>query len=221
MVVLHRTRLLNPGCAIHISVWIVLLISVLGAQNTGPLQKTPVEPFEGMTPKEVVDELWRLATQGQLLKAHGWQRAGKLFTDPTTFKSPRMIFVVSNEWGPAGEFNVTQDEAEAVVGFTSLGNIDTALRYTPVPETHAEKEFFAYHLAAVPKYTMMYGPDGKTLLTKRPTGTRIWQIKGSQGRSFTTVNTAIRYVLEQRDKAHDPIMKKNADQTLQILKRLG
>src|SRR2546427_13298298 len=43
---------------------------------------------------------------------------------------------------------------------------------------------------------MMYGPDGRTLISKRPTGTRIWEIKGSQGRPFTTVNTAIRYVLE-------------------------
>src|SRR2546427_12980457 len=74
--------------------------------------------------------------------------------------------------------------------------------------------------AAVPKYTMMYGPDGRTLISKRPTGTRIWEIKGSQGRPFTTVNTAIRYVLEQRDKAQQPVIRKNADEALHILMRL-
>jgi hypothetical protein len=62
-----------------------------------------------------------------------------------------VIFVVSNERGPAGEFNVTQDTAEAVVGFTGLGTIDTALHYTPAPETQAEKQFSAHHLIAVPK----------------------------------------------------------------------
>ena len=188
--------------------------------GTAPSQKTSAEPIEGRTPKEVVDELWRLATQGQLLTRQGWQRAAQLCTDPTTFNSPKMIFIVSNEWGPAGEFNVTQDTAEAVVGFTSLGSIDNALHYTPAPETHFEKEFSAYHLVAVPKYTMMYGPDGRTLISKRPTGTRIWEIKGSRGRPFTTVNTAIRYVLEQRDKAQQPVIRKNADEALHILMRL-
>jgi hypothetical protein len=177
-----------------------------------------------MTPKEVVDELWRLATQGQLLTASGWQRAGKLFTEPTIFKRPQMTFVVANEWGPAGETNATQDKAEVIVGFASLGNIDNALRYTPVPETDAGKEFLFYHLAAVPNYMLMYGPDGKTLLSKKPTGTRLWRIQGSQGtyipQPFATVNTAIRYVLERRDKAHDPLIKQNADRTLEILKRL-
>jgi len=131
-----------------------------------------------------------------------------------------VVFVVSNEWGLAGEFNVTQDTAEAEVGFTALGGIDNALHYIPAPETHFEKEFSIYHLQAMPKYTMMYGPDGKTLVSKRPTGTRVWQIKGSQGQPFTTVNTAIRYLLNQRDKAHDPTIKKNAAETLQILNRL-
>jgi hypothetical protein len=208
-----RTRSLT----ICVNLLIVLFISILGAQNTA--RKT-TEPIEGRTPKEVVDELWRLATQGQLLTARGWQRAGQLCTDPTAFRYPQAIFVVSNEWGPAGEFNVTQDTAEAEVGFTGLGTIDTALHYTPAPKTQFEKEFSIYRLVAVPQYTMMYGPDGKTLLSKRPTETRMWQIKGSQGRPFTTVNTAIRYVLNQRDKTHDPIKKNNADQTLQILKRL-
>jgi len=177
-----------------------------------------IKPVGGMSPKEVVDELWRLATQGQLLTASGWERAGKLCTQPARFSSPQSIFVVANEWGPANAFNVRDDTAEADVGFTSLGTIDPALHFTPA-STRTQKEAAFYQIVAVPEYTMMYGPDGKTLVSKRPTGTRIWQIKGSQCRPFTTVNTAIRYVMTQREKTHEPIAKKNADHTLEMLNR--
>ena len=66
---------------------------------------------------------------------------------------------------------------------------------------------------------MMYGPDGKTLVEKRATGALVWVIKGAQGPPVTTVNTAIRYVLEMRQKTTNQIIKANASQTLaQLLK---
>lgn len=61
---------------------------------------------------------------------------------------------------------------------------------------------------------MMYGPDGKTLIEKRPTGVHVWMIKAAQGPPVTTVNTAIRYALEMREKTSDRAGKENADQTL-------
>src|SRR5215469_7136613 len=42
----------------------------------------PQQPIEGRTPNEVVDEIWRMATQGQLLTAEGWRVAGGFFTEP-------------------------------------------------------------------------------------------------------------------------------------------
>jgi len=54
------------------------------------------------------------------------------------------------------------------------------------------------------------------LVEKRPVGYREWQIQGAPDPSvtWTTVNTAIRYVLEKREQATDPTLRKNADQTL-------
>ena len=75
-----------------------------------------------------------------------------------------------------------------------------------------------YKLVTVPAYGMMYVPDGKTLISKTPTETSVWAIKGAQGSRWTTVNTAIRFVLERRDETHDALIKKNADETLRILK---
>ena len=52
------------------------------------------------------------------------------------------------------------------------------------------------------------------------TGPAAWQIEKTPAFRWTTVNTAIRYVLELRAKSHDPSIRKNADETLEkLLKR--
>ena len=52
------------------------------------------------------------------------------------------------------------------------------------------------------------------------TGPAAWQIEKTPALAWTTVNTAIRYVLEMRIKTNDPSIKKNADETLEkLLKR--
>ncbi len=106
------------------------------------------------------------------------------------------------------------------VGYFDMGKIDGALRYTPSPKAQFMKTSFLYHMVAVPECLKIYAPDGKTVVEKRPVGYRVWQIQGSPGPPLTTANTAIRYVLEMRDKTTDPAIKKNADQTLAKLSRL-
>jgi hypothetical protein len=123
---------------------------------------------------------------------------------------------MSNDWGPAFQVGSREDAAEVDLGYFAIGKIDSALRYTNTPSKYM-KTGFAYHLIPVPSYQEMMGPDGKTLIEKRPVGYREWQIQGSLDSQWTTVNTAIRYVLEKRDKAIDPTIKKNADRTLAML----
>ena len=190
----------------------------LPVQITKP--RPPKERIEGRTPKEVVDEVWRLATQGQLLNLEGWRVASGFFTEPTPFPANEKILVVSNDWGPAYDWRSNENTPEVALGYTDAGSIDAMLRYSPPPKSDYIKTAFAYSLVTVPAYIMMYGPDGKTLVERKPTGTRVWQIKGSQGPPFTTVNTAIRYVLEMRNKTHDADIRKNADQALAKLEQL-
>jgi len=80
------------------------------------------------------------------------------------------------------------------------------------------KKGFLYHLVAVPAYSTMHSSDGK--VSKKPVGARFWQIQGPPGAPWTTVNTAIWYVLEMRAKTADPVIKKNVDQTLAELMTL-
>ena len=61
------------------------------------------------------------------------------------------------------------------------------------------------------------GPDGQKVVKEMKGPALEWQIDGSLEKSWTTVNTAIRYVLEGRSKTTDPATKKNADKTLEAL----
>jgi hypothetical protein len=89
------------------------------------------ERIEGRAPQEVVDEIWRMATQGQLLTPQGWHIAGGFFTEPKPFPANEKILVVANEWGPAYELRSDGNSAEVALGYFDAGTIDAKLRYTP------------------------------------------------------------------------------------------
>jgi len=191
-----------------VGITLMLFVVALSAQDTASIAEAGNEPIKGKSRTEVVDELWRMATRGELLTPEGWHQACGFFTNPTPFSGP--------SYGDRSK----SDSTDVELGYFDMGKIDAELRYTPPPKTEFVKTGFLYHLAAVPAYSMMYGPDGKTLVEKKPVGYRFWQIQGSPGLPWTTVNTAIRYVLEMRGKTTDPTIKKNADETLAKLLRL-
>jgi hypothetical protein len=199
---------------------IPLLALAMAAQTEKSAQTSPDCPIEGMSPSDVVDDIWLLATQGELLTRDGWQQAGRFFTRPTPFPGNRVIQIMSNYWGPASVLNSNKQRAEVYLGYLNLGTIDSDLRYSPAPEPHSMKMAMSYHLVLVPGYTLMYSSDGKTLTfrDKKPTGKCVWQIEGGQGTQWTTVNTAIRYVMEARDKTRDEVTRRTADETLKKLK---
>jgi hypothetical protein len=192
------------------------LLEPLALAQTPPAQ-SPLGPQN--SPKEVVEGLWNRATEGELLTLDGWNRASGLFAQRDPWPGNREVRIVSNYWG-VGPVFVNPDTAEADVDYTNEGEIDSFLRYTPPPKTPYFKTSLVFHLILVPEYAPVYGPDGKTVVSKKPTGSQWWQIQGPRGLPWTTVNTAIRYVLDMRDKTTDPSIKKNADETLAKLMKL-
>jgi len=169
------------------------------------------------TPKEVVEELWAAAMRGQLLTPQGWKRASGCCTKLVPYPKDRAVVVVSNIYGVV-ESSVKTDAAEISMECTYLGSIDSTLRFTPAPESKYYKSAKSYQLVPRPRHIVTYGPDGKTKIQDREIpGTRVWQIDegpGLLGLRWTTVNTAIRYILEERNKTADPVIKTNADRTI-------
>jgi hypothetical protein len=205
-----------------------VVLLALGA--TPALPQAPTQG-SGESPKEIVDALWRMATTGELLTPEGWDKAARSFFilpapspgSKVTLIPPRgdkVIYVVSNDWGPPDQTRLKDNTAEVVMGFEDLGRIDAALKYIPPQERAASKSGMLYHLVYVQTHWVTYRSDGKTLIVdKEMTGPMGWQIEGLPV-PWTTVNTAIRYVLEMREKTTDPTIRKNADQTLAKLMKL-
>jgi len=82
-------RKVKPFLAL--AVGIPLMVLVLAAQTEKAAQGSPKCPIEGRSPNEVVDELWRMATQGELLTPDGWRRAGGFFTKPTPYPGNKVV----------------------------------------------------------------------------------------------------------------------------------
>jgi hypothetical protein len=176
--------------------------------NSGP----PPTP-----PRDLVEEIiWNMAISGELLTAAGWDRASGYYIQPGPVPKDRSFDVISNNCGFSGESKMG-DSAEVDMGFTDAGRIDSTLRYSPPLPARNYKTEMVFRLVLTPSYIRNFGPDGKELERKTTSGS-IWKIEGPLKR-WTTVNTAIRYVLEMRNKSNDPVIKKNADETIgQLLK---
>jgi len=170
------------------------------------------------SPSETVEELWIMASAGELLTPEGWQNVSGLFTEPLPLPKS-VILVVSNHWGPAGRPEVSGHDTVVSVGCWEWGTIDAALRFTPAPKTTAIKEGRGYHLVFAPTHFREL-KNGKLVQGGATGYPARWQISDPLDMPFTTVNTAIRYVLEKRDKTTDPAVKQNADNTLAALMKL-
>jgi hypothetical protein len=196
---------------------------------TGALTQSPATM--PCLPKEAVEQVWRLATQGELLTPEGWDKMARAyFVHPAPPVGSRVtlippsgadILVVSNDWGVV-DCALEGDTAKVAVEYRDAGRIDRMLRFTRGKEPGPiGKSIMLYTLVFTPGHWETYKPDGKGLeVADIKTTPPAWQIKTPQGPSWTTINTAIRYVLEIRDKTADPAIKKNADETLANLLRL-
>jgi hypothetical protein len=116
-------------------------------------------------PKEVVNQLWKMATTGELLTRDGWQRAGRLFNHAIPVPTNKTVNVVSNSWGLDNE-SIKGNTAEVIMGFEDEGTIDATLRYRPPPKTDAVKAGRLYRLVFAPTHEFMYDSDGKTIINR-------------------------------------------------------
>src|SRR3984893_6858176 len=136
------------------------------------------------------------------------------------FPENSAVRIVSNNWG-IEHSSVSNGTAEVVLEYWEAGTVDASLKYSPPLKTRSYKTAMVFHLVFVPTHWTMFKSDGKAITGKEErTGPLEWQIQEPVGLPWTTVNTAIRDVLEKRETANDPALKKNADETLHRLLKL-
>jgi hypothetical protein len=186
-------------------------------QNTATNSHLPANPTN--SPVWIVTELWNAATRGDLLTREGRTKIAWLFVKPPNdYKSE--VTVVSNEWGRPSVTSSTNSAVKVAVYYSPAGQIDSRLRYMPAPNPQYGKFGIAYTVILTQTYHSRAGANGK--LEKKMPGDKVWEIQAPDFPPFpfTTVNTAIRYVLEQRAKTENPEIRKNADATLAALLKL-
>jgi hypothetical protein len=174
----------------------------------------------GKSAEEVVNRLWKMAMNGELLSPSGWNRASGFFTHPGPASENKGFMVMGNDW--AVFTRTLGNDIKIAVGYSDAGTIDTALRYRPPKPSEFFKTEIWYSVVPVSAHEAGDRPELETAGNDTPVSSG-WQIDGPPPKfpemPWTTVNTAVRYVLEMRGKTTDPVVKKNADRTLAELLR--
>lgn len=167
------------------------------------------------SPRNGLETLWKMAATGDLLTPDGWKRAGAYYVNPAPWTGNKTVLVVSDDYA-LDSVSKKGAKLNAVVICEQLGQIDSALRYTLAPPSPYFKSGLGYDFETVPSHMLFVGPDGKQEDRINPKWT-YWKIVGPQGNPWTTVNGAIRYVVEMQRKTTDPVLKRNAERSLALL----
>jgi hypothetical protein len=199
----------------------IFLISALLLMS-GLLQSRQ-PPIPQASPKEVVTNFWTIETSGGRLTPEGWHKTSRFFVRPSS-PDLRVIHLVPRaDIGLIDEVVKTNNRAEVSVGTIELGILDSSLHYKPSSGRAGSGAVIG---ATIIKFELVLSgrhweaePSG----TKETEviGTPEWRITAIAGKEeWITIDTAIRYVTERRNETNDPAIKKNADATLNVLKKV-
>jgi hypothetical protein len=155
--------------------------------------------YDGKATSLTVLQYEKLVTDGTLLSPEGWKRAAKLFEVSIPYPEAGVIDLTSTG-GFVGETSRQNDLAEVWTKWTdNLGSIDSALRYRS-PDQNVVGTIYVFHLVFIG---------------------RKWKIAGLSRNRTATVDRALRYVTEMRNRSADPVIRENANKTIAVLKRLN
>jgi hypothetical protein len=164
--------------------------------------------------EEVVKRYEKLLAQGALLTPEGWARASKLFEHSTPYPSDSEIQVQSRP-GLIGEISLKDDRAQVETKWGDFcGTIDSHLRFKPAPLGGCTLMGEFVSLVLVDS-----GPTTKKGADRTKTGE--WKIEKAPGVRSAGIAAAMRYVERIREQSHDPVIRKNASNTIAALKRLS
>jgi transglutaminase-like putative cysteine protease len=183
---------------------LAFLVTVLGLISSTSTAVAQHSGEESKSPKQVLEAYLAMETRGGRLSKAGWTRGDSFFAGPVPMPRQRRVVVISEHYS-VYETSVNGDRAELSNDYEDLGLIDSALHYTaPAPEFL--KTTVVYHLVN----THPHGTAAETLG---------WRITDPGTSLWLNRETAMRYVLDMRDKTSDPTIRKNADHTLAILRQ--
>jgi hypothetical protein len=170
------------------------------------------------TPVMILEEYCKMDAEGKQLSPDGWKEMARFFVRPAVPHLAKLI--VAKNFG-VGNASLTQEEKANVSAFyTYLGEINrrtgrfglALLGQEPVSNIPGQADYTLY----LTDTHWELEPDGTTI--KEVTGPLEWKLEGPPYDPRITVDTAIRYMTEMRQKSTDPTFRRNAAKTLTALK---
>ena len=130
--------------------------------------------------------------------------------------------ILDNDTGKIDETARSENWAEVYVGATEVGQLDAVLTFKPSSGRASNGSLvmgplIRFALVLTDKHWNLE-PDGA--VGKELKGPPEWRIDCTENTRWITVDTALAYVTEARDKSTRPSVKKNAEITIQALKKL-
>jgi hypothetical protein len=186
--------------------------------------QAPTEPQK--SPKEVVEQFYKMQTEGRWLGSERWDERQDFLTDIGPWSPPNSISVLRNyEVGKArrdiGVGGIVDYQVE--VDFFEWGSINSFLNFTRARGPQGESPTAGEPVEQRTYQTLILTDRFlKRSLSQdeQKTGALRWRITLSSSPSVN-VDAALRWVAEMRDKSSDRAMKNNAEKTLAILRSLS
>ncbi|MGC2332125.1 MAG: hypothetical protein WA581_11765, partial [Candidatus Acidiferrales bacterium] len=203
--------------------WIILA-AVVGLSVIAADPQTPTEPEK--PPKEVVQQFYKLETEGRWLTPQHWDELQDFLTNIGPWFLPGSISVLrSYQIGDArkdiGYRGVVDYQVE--VDYSEWGSIDSFLNFTKARGPRGETSVIGepveqrtYETLVLTDKFVKSSRSGD----KQETGALRWRMSLLTPPAVS-VDAALRWVTETRDKSNDPLIKYNADRTITVLKSLS
>jgi hypothetical protein len=197
-------------------------LAALRSLLTGAPSPVPPVGSAQQSPSAVARQFFGLETRSG---PDQWGDLAKFFleTPQPQWNTIHIVDVVGIAAGTEGN-EAHQDTSEVEIFANSLGDLDSSLRLSNYPSIRLlpnsasacyGDDRFGYTLLLSDRHWEI-ATDGAVRELRGPLA---WRLEYSIFDPLITLDTAIRYVTERRDKSADPVIKKNAERTLIILKK--
>jgi hypothetical protein len=162
---------------------------------------------EPIPARDVLEQFCELDAKGQL-SPQGWQKLARLFTQPGAPQTDSIVvvrdFVVSLP-------NEKDGRAEFYVEYIRLGTIDSSrARLSLLPPIKVRAGFHT---------VKSLGSDVNAAGKASPANVE-WRIEGSPPEPHLSVESAIAYLSVLRNRSPDGSVKKNAERSISVLRKL-
>jgi hypothetical protein len=198
------------------SIWIVAAVIVLTLSEATAVS-AQLQANAGMGPREVVERFVQMDLDGKLLTNADNEEASELLYSPYPYSQDRAMIVVDHYElrGPSRQGNSTTFS----IDFHEWGRLNSSLAFSQEEGDIAGKPVRVREYVHVARTTLHneLGPNGHMTTVK---GSPSWRIEAIPSGSHISIETAIRYVKEMREKTIDPATKENAGKTIATLEGL-